>query len=172
MPLLDVSVPYMSHPQGAQVPDEMFTLRHGCRGKRKWMLRVVCPVCPVHTRYLQLTGRTTLNSHFHYPRHPWRSVNIFHQELWAPWRWRMYGAETCRSGINILNVLFTSRMHFVGFNSLYSWPSACQESIWDTQVVAPSILNLKTRQGGGQLQCSVKFTIEESASGATEQEAE
>jgi hypothetical protein len=122
---------------------------------------------PVHARYLHLTGHTTLNSHFHYPRHPWRSVNIFHQELWAPWGWRMYDAETCRSGINILNILFTSRMHFVGFNSLYSWPSACQESIWDTQVVAPSILNLKTRQGGGQLQCSVKFTIGESTSGAT-----
>jgi hypothetical protein len=31
----------------------------------------------------------------------------------------MYGAETCRSGINILNILFTSHMNFVGFNSFY-----------------------------------------------------
>jgi hypothetical protein len=29
----------------------------------------------------------------------------------------MYGTETCRSGINILNILFTSHMHFVGFKS-------------------------------------------------------
>jgi hypothetical protein len=27
------------------------------------------------------------------------------------------GAETCRSGINILNILFTSHMHVAGFNS-------------------------------------------------------
>jgi hypothetical protein len=32
------------------------------------------------------------------------SVNRFDQELWAPWRWRRIGAETCRSGINILNI--------------------------------------------------------------------
>jgi hypothetical protein len=29
----------------------------------------------------------------------------------------MYGAETCRSGINISNILFISHMHSVGFNS-------------------------------------------------------
>jgi hypothetical protein len=33
----------------------------------------------------------------------------------------MYGAETCRSGIKILNILFTSHMHVVGFNSLYRY---------------------------------------------------
>jgi hypothetical protein len=34
------------------------------------------------------------------------SVNRFDQELWPPWRWRRIGAETCRSGNNILNILF------------------------------------------------------------------
>jgi hypothetical protein len=29
----------------------------------------------------------------------------------------MYGAETCRSGINILSALFTLHKHFVGFNT-------------------------------------------------------
>jgi hypothetical protein len=29
----------------------------------------------------------------------------------------MNGAETCRSGITVLNILFTLHMHFVGFNS-------------------------------------------------------
>jgi hypothetical protein len=28
----------------------------------------------------------------------------------------MNGAETCGSGIDILNILFTLHMHFVGFN--------------------------------------------------------
>jgi hypothetical protein len=32
----------------------------------------------------------------------------------------MYGAETWRSGISILNILFTSHMHFVGFHSFYA----------------------------------------------------
>jgi hypothetical protein len=27
--------------------------------------------------------------------------------LWAPWRWRSYSAETCRSNIDILNIRFT-----------------------------------------------------------------
>jgi hypothetical protein len=31
----------------------------------------------------------------------------------------MYGAETCRSGINILNILVTLHMHFVEFNSFH-----------------------------------------------------
>jgi hypothetical protein len=31
-----------------------------------------------HARYLQLTGHTILNIHFHYPRHSWRSVNILY----------------------------------------------------------------------------------------------
>jgi hypothetical protein len=46
----------------------------------------------------------------------------------------MFGAETCRSGINILNILFTSHMHFVGCNSFYSsavsLTSALDGSTW------------------------------------------
>jgi hypothetical protein len=34
--------------------------------------------------------------------------------LWAPWRWRSCSAETCKSKIDILNIWFTLKMHFVG----------------------------------------------------------
>jgi hypothetical protein len=44
-------------------------------------------------------------------------VNRFDQELWAPWRWRRIGAETWRSGNNILNIfvhlcIFLVLIHF------------------------------------------------------------
>jgi hypothetical protein len=44
-------------------------------------------------------------------------VNSFNQEKWAPWWWRNTGAETCRSGYNIINKYIQSLMYLIGFNS-------------------------------------------------------
>jgi hypothetical protein len=93
---------------------------------------MLCTVCPVSRRF-------TLGI-FYWPNTRYKTppftilgthdviVNIFNQELWALWGWRMYSAETCRSGINILYILFNSHMNFVGFDWLTN-----QDSPWHTQ---------------------------------------
>jgi hypothetical protein len=59
------------------------------------------PLLLVATKRIQCNVNTLW---YIFVKHPWRKCNKFDQELRAPWRWRRIGAETCRSGNNILNI--------------------------------------------------------------------
>jgi hypothetical protein len=50
----------------------------------------------------------------------------FHKDLWALWRWCSCSAETCRSKIDILNIWFTLKMHFVGLSLIIIWKCMIQ----------------------------------------------
>jgi hypothetical protein len=74
------------------------------------------------------TSSTSILVHMYHKAYAqfYQEYYLFIRILWAPWRWRSCSAETRRSKIDILNIWFTLKMHFVGLSFVIIWKCMVQ----------------------------------------------